>query len=142
MVQPGLVAQHAEDEGLHQMPVRRGKRSPRTFPVHEGFRKGAAFMPAHQAGQGCLAGGGGIVLHRGTLHAERSSFNLQKQAAEKGRFSGVVPAFACLFWGFPLPFCKWPGAFPTGLSLFPPDCAFPPGRCYHTNSIKFVFHTE
>lgn len=72
---------------------------------------------------------GGIVLHRGTLHAERSSFNLQKQAAEKGRFSGVVPAFACLFWGFPLPSCKWPGAFPTGLSLFPPDCAFPPGRC-------------
>lgn len=54
-------------------------------------------MPAPQAIQCCLAGGGGIVLHRGTLHAERSGFNLQKTPGGKRGMPGqlrISPVFS------------------------------------------------
>ena len=60
-------------------------------------------MPAPQAIQCCLAGGGGIVLHRGTLHAERSGFNLQKRPAEKGGCR-ASSGFHLSFLGLPTSF--------------------------------------
>lgn len=47
--------------------------------------------------------GRGIVLHRGTLHAERSGFNLQKRPAEKGG-RRASSGFHLSFLGLPTSF--------------------------------------
>ena len=66
-------------------------------------------------------------------------FQPAKRPAEKGD-AGPAPDFTCLFWGCPLPSCKWPGVFPAGLSLFPQDYVFLQGPClFERGTVYFVF---
>lgn len=70
MVEPALMPENAEDQGLDQMSVSRGQFRPGAFPVHQGFCEGAVFIPVLQAVQGDLSGGDRMFAHWSTLHVE------------------------------------------------------------------------
>lgn len=84
--------------------------------------------------------GEGGLFFTGELYMRNVQVSTCKNARRKKGVAGPVPDFTCLFWGCPLPSCKWPGVFPAGLSLFPQDYVFLQGPClFERGTVYFVF---
>ena len=68
------------------------------------------------------------LLFTGALYLRNGEVSTSKKAERNGKLRRFLP-ITCLSAGCPLPFCKWPGAVPVVLAVFPPDCSFLPGPC-------------
>lgn len=55
--------------------------------------------------------GEGGLFFTGELYMRNVQVSTCKNARRKKGVAGPVPDFTCLFWGCPLPSCKWPGVF-------------------------------
>ena len=68
------------------------------------------------------------LLFTGVLYLRNGEVSTSKKEERNGKLRRFLP-ITCLSADCPLPFCRWPGAVPAVLAVFPPDCSFLPGPC-------------